>query len=93
MPLISRHALAQGDRYVKFEWNAAIRRAQYRYQYEAFILPVIIDDTSSENPLIPEPFRSKQSVRLPDGIPTPQFLDRVRDLYRRFRKTAVAGAP
>jgi hypothetical protein len=93
MPLISKHTLAQGERYVKFEWNAAIRRAQYRYQYEAFILPVIIDDTSSENPLIPEPFRSKQSVRLPDGIPTPQFLDRVRDLYRKFRKTAVAGAP
>jgi hypothetical protein len=92
MPLISKRALAEGDRYVKVEWNAAIQRAGYRYQHEKFILPVIIDETDPENDAIPEAFRSKQSVRLPGGVPTQQFLDRVRDLYRKFRKMAVAGA-
>jgi hypothetical protein len=92
MPLISRDALVQGERYVKVEWNAAIRRAEYRHKHEIFIVPVIIDDTDPDDLAIPKSFRSAQWIHLPEGIPTDGFLSRVRDLYRRFHKSPGRAA-
>jgi TolB-like protein/Tfp pilus assembly protein PilF len=43
-----------------------------------FLLPVCIDDTREKGAQVPESFLEVQWTRLPDGEPTPQFVELVR---------------
>ena len=56
----------------------------------AFLLPIVIDDTSIDNPELPPQFRAVQWKPLPGGVPTGDFVERVRQLYRRHQ-AALAG--
>jgi hypothetical protein len=46
-----------------------------------FILPVCIDDTPESEALVPEQFKSLHIVRMPDGEPAPEFLQRIQGLF------------
>ena len=45
-----------------------------------FIVPVVIDATAEARAIVPEEFMRVQWTRLPDGLPTPQFIEQVRRL-------------
>jgi hypothetical protein len=95
MPIISRHVLTPGRRFFRREWEQALELFKESPAYfcakDVFMLPVAIDSTPPESDRIPQGFRKPQWWRLPDGAPTPEFVERVKDLHRRCQQER-AGA-
>lgn len=86
VPVISRTTLDESHRrdYFWREWMAADELARGMAPDEPFLLPVVIDDTPSGGTVLPDRFRQRQWTPLPGGQATPQFVQSVRDLYRRI---------
>jgi len=88
VPVISRQTLTSDRRYFRAEWNLALEEAK-RASFSAeqvFLFPVVIDDTSIDEPALPEGFRQVQWKSLPAGEPTPDFVSRVQSLHRQYLK-------
>ena len=83
IPLISRHSHARDEGYFRLEWKLAIDRSHLIAADRAFLLPVVIDDTSELDDRIPERFRDVQWIRLADGTPPTGFVERVAGLLAR----------
>jgi len=94
VPVISRRTLAPGRRFFRVEWNLAIDEAQMASfsDEQAFLLPVVIDDMTTDEADVPPKFRSIQWQPLPAGQPTPEFVSRVQQLYRRYQKSRAPTA-
>lgn len=88
VPVISRQTLTPDRRFFRKEWNLALEEAQMVSfsTDEAFLLPVVIDDTNIDHPALPEKFRAAQWKSLPQGEPTPDFVLLVRQLYRKYQE-------
>ena len=89
IPLISRHSHARDEGYFRLEWKLAIDRSHLIAADRAFLVPVVIDNTSETDDRIPERFRDVQWIRIPDGAPPTGFVERVASLLSR----TVAGDP
>jgi hypothetical protein len=76
-------------RYFWHEWNAADERARGMAPGEPFILPVGIDELDPYRADVPERFERANWTRLPGGVPTPDFVDRVLRLYRDLNERAA----
>jgi hypothetical protein len=94
IPVISRQTLTPERRFFRVEWNLALEEAQMASfsHEEAFLLPVVVDDTAATEPAIPDDFRRVQWTTLPGGHATPEFVSRVQALYRKYQKSRAAGA-
>jgi hypothetical protein len=88
VPVISRHTLTVDRRFFRAEWRLALEEAQQASfsNEESFLLPVVTDDTQAGHEGVPAAFRSVQWERLIDGKVSPNFISRVRDLFRRYQK-------
>ena len=93
VPVISQQTLTPDRRFFRIEWNLALEEAQMASfsSEEAFLLPVVIDDTPRDHPALPAKFKAIQWMSLPGGEPSPDFVDRVKQLYRK-RQLARSGA-
>jgi TIR domain/SIR2-like domain len=93
VPVISQQTLTPNRRFFRVEWNLALEEAQMASfsSEEAFLLPVLIDSTPVDHPALPEKFHKLQAASFPGGEPTPAFVDRVRQLYRRHQLTRVSA--
>ena len=93
VPIISQQTLTPERRFFRVEWNLALEEAQMAsYDSDsAFLLPVVIDGTPIDHPALPAKFRTIQTTSLPGGNSTPEFVERVKQLYRK-RQLARAGA-
>lgn len=80
IPVISAHTNARAEGYFRGEWNLATRRLLNMAQDAPFLLPVVIDNTREAEARVPEEFLRAQWTRLPDGMATPAFTMRVRQL-------------
>jgi len=91
VPVISRQTLAPGRRFFRIEWNLAVEEAKMASfsDEDAFLLPVVIDDLTTQEADVPEKFRSIQWQSLHEGQPTPEFVSRVQQLYRRYQSRAM----
>jgi TolB-like protein len=69
MPLISAQTEARHEGYFRREWRLAVERTLDMADDHAFLLPVVIDDTSQSGARVPEKFLSIQWVRAPGGQP------------------------
>jgi TolB-like protein len=69
MPLISAQTEARHEGYFRREWRLAVERTLDMADDHAFLLPVVIDDTSQAGARVPEKFLSVQWVRAPGGQP------------------------
>lgn len=67
MPLISAQTEARHEGYFRREWRLAVERTLDMADDHAFLLPVVIDDTSQAGARVPEKFLSIQWVRAPGG--------------------------
>jgi hypothetical protein len=91
LPVISRQTLSEENRrrYFWREWNDADDFARGMAPGEAFIVPVVIDDTRIDRASLPDSFQRAQGASLPDGNVTSdaaELLVRlVRDFHRRQR--------
>lgn len=91
VPVISRSTLTPKARYFRDEWNEALEQAAKMPRNRRFLIPVAIDETSERHEALPEDLRESQWARLPEGRPTPEFVQRVVRLYRDYQKL-LAGA-
>jgi TolB-like protein len=69
MPVISAQTEARHEGYFRREWRLAVERTLDMADDHAFLLPVVIDDTSQSGARVPEKFLSVQWVRVPGGQP------------------------
>ena len=67
MPLISSQTEARAEGYFRREWRLAVERTLDMADDHAFLLPVVLDDTSQSGARVPEKFLSIQWVRVPGG--------------------------
>ena len=69
MPLVSAQTEARHEGYFRREWRLAVERTLDMADDHAFLLPVVIDETSQSGARVPEKFLSVQWVRVPGGKP------------------------
>jgi len=89
VPIISANTQARLEGYFRREWKLAIARTFDMAEEKAFLLPVVIDDTSPLQASVPEQFRSVHWTRLPAGEVPPAFVARIAQLL----STAEPGRP
>jgi hypothetical protein len=92
IPVISNNTVTDQRQYVFKEWNLALEEALRASSQAVFLLPVIIDNTPIDHPVLDPKFRTRQVTSLPDGNPTPGWLQTVKQLYRNYLKAKTAGA-
>ena len=71
MPLISAQTEARPEGYFRREWRLGVERTLDMADDHAFLLPVVIDDTTEAGARVPERFLSVHWLRVPGGRPTP----------------------
>ncbi len=77
VPVISRNTHDRDEGYFRLEWKLAVDRCHLMAADKAFLLPVVIDDTRDDDERVPERFREVQWTRLPGGVTTAAFVERV----------------
>lgn len=80
VPVISAVTQARAEGYFRLEWKLAVDRSHLIAEDKAFLLPVIIDDTTEAAARVPERFREVQWTRLPGGATPTEFAERVKSL-------------
>ena len=80
LPIISANTESRLEGYFRREWNLAAARMLDMADHQAFLLPIIIDDTSEANAHVPDKFRERQWVRLTDGQALAALVKRVDQL-------------
>jgi len=93
VPVISRHTLTETPRFFRREWNEALDLAPLFPPNRPFILPVAIDDVAASEEALPELFRGLHWTRLPAGRTDEPFVERLRDLYRKYQQQERGGQP
>lgn len=83
-----------GRRFFRVEWNLAVNEANMASFADdaAFLLPVVIDDLRNDLADVPDKFRAIQWQPAPAGVPTPAFVSRVQELFRKYQKAKTLDA-
>ncbi|MGO9037939.1 MAG: TIR domain-containing protein [Steroidobacteraceae bacterium] len=89
VPIISANSQSRKEGYFRREWKLAADRTNDMAEGIAFLLPVVIDDTSDTEALVPEKFREVQWTRLPGGGNADAFVEHV---HRLLSPEATAPA-
>ncbi len=97
LPVISHTTHDRVEGYFRLEWKLGIDRSHLISADQAFLLPVVIDDTRDDDERVPERFREVQWTRLPGGVTPAAFVERVRrllsgELSQEPTRTASAAA-
>jgi TolB-like protein len=80
VPVISATTNSRSEGYFRLEWKLAVERSHLMADDQAFIVPVVIDDTGDADARVPDAFRSRQWTHLPGGETPPAFVEQVRIL-------------
>jgi TolB-like protein/tetratricopeptide (TPR) repeat protein len=80
VPVISGHTQVRLEGYFRREWKLAIDRTHDMAEQKPFLVPVVIDGTSEQEAIVPDPFRSVQWTRLPAGQTSAEFVRRIGQL-------------
>jgi TolB-like protein/Flp pilus assembly protein TadD len=80
LPIISENTRARDEGYFRLEWKLAVDRCHLMATDKTFLLPVVIDDTREDDERVPERFRDVQWTRLPDGVTSAAFVERLQRL-------------
>ena len=92
VPVLSRETLTEGRREFRFEWDKARLERQKARRDLPFLLPVVIDDVPLGSAGFPPEFNDPHACFWGEGPVDPQFILRLRELYRGFHKT-TEGPP
>ncbi len=80
IPIISHNTHDRAEGYFRLEWKLGVDRSHLISADQAFLLPVVIDETRDDDERVPERFREVQWTRLPGGATSQAFVERVRRL-------------
>lgn len=89
VPVISATTQARHEGYFRREWKLAVERAGDMAAGVPFLVPVVIDDTTETEALVPEEFMRLQWSRLPGALPTPAFVSQIKHLLVSPRKPVL----
>jgi TolB-like protein/Flp pilus assembly protein TadD len=89
IPIISAHSQARLEGYFRREWKLAVDRTHDMAEEKAFLVPVVIDDTSERVASVPDKFRDVQWTHLLEGAVPPAFIERL----KRLLSGEVPAAP
>jgi len=78
--LVSANTNARSEGYFRREWNLAVHRMMDMADDQPFLLPVLIDDTPEPAARVPDRFRERHWVMLPQSEVTAEFVERVAGL-------------
>ncbi|HEY0745691.1 MAG TPA: TIR domain-containing protein [Steroidobacteraceae bacterium] len=90
VPVISATTQDRAEGYFRREWKMAVERTNDISDRVAFLVPVVIDDTTDRDADVPEAFRNVQWTRLPDAVTPSEFVERIAGL---MGTTATKVAP
>src|ERR1700730_15714174 len=93
IPIISSHTQGRAEGYFRLEWKLAIDRSHLMAQDRPFLIPVVIDDTLEGDQRVPDKFNEVQWTRLPHGVTTPAFVDRMARLLGQATGSTISPAP
>ena len=93
VPMISASTNARSEGYFRLEWKLAVDRSHLMATERAFLLPVVIDDTSEALALVPDKFREVQWTNLRAGEVPASFVERVSRLLSADEKVAPSAVP
>jgi hypothetical protein len=68
IPVISNKTQARGEGYFRLEWKLAVDRSHLMSTDQAFLVPVVIDDTNDAVARVPDRFREVQWTRLSGSL-------------------------
>jgi len=88
LPIISASTQARAEGYFRLEWRLADQRTHLMGRSRAFLVPICVDTTPEKDADVPDSFSAVQWTRLPEGMPTAEFVARV----GRLLKQPAAGA-
>jgi TolB-like protein/Tfp pilus assembly protein PilF len=77
VPIISARTQARLEGYFRREWKMAVDRTHDMAARVAFLIPVVIDETTDREAEVPDDFRKVQWTRLPDGATPAAFAERI----------------
>jgi TIR domain/SIR2-like domain len=81
LPVISQHTQKWlHDAYFRAEWNYADGIARRSDPSSTFIVPICVDDITSEEAAVPKTFRQKEFAYAPNGVPPESLVERLREL-------------
>jgi TolB-like protein len=93
LPVISATTQARREAFFRLEWNLADERTRQMAAGMPFLLPVAIDDTPEAEAIVPDSFLRVQWLRLPRGVPSTGFVERVRALLAERRQPPASSVP
>jgi TolB-like protein/tetratricopeptide (TPR) repeat protein len=80
VPIVSANTEARVEGYFRREWKLAVDRTHDLSERIAFLVPIVIDSTPETKADVPDAFRHVQWTRLPGGVTSAAFVERVRRL-------------
>jgi TolB-like protein/tetratricopeptide (TPR) repeat protein len=92
MPIVSANAEARVEGYFRREWKLAVDRTHDLSERVAFLVPIVIDSTPEAKADVPDAFRHVQWTRLPGGIASSAFVERIRGLITPVPSSALPTA-
>jgi TolB-like protein len=94
LAIVSEHTQARPEGYFRREWKLAVERTHDMAAGMTFVVPVVVDGTSETEAVAPDEFMRVQWTRLSGALPTPEFVEQVKNLLGQRRKpTLTAGRP
>jgi len=82
IPVVSAATQRRHEAYFRREWSYAIDRTRNMADGALFVLPVTIDATTAVEALVPDRFKALHFTQLQDGVVTPEFAQRLKDVTR-----------
>ena len=92
VPIISASTNARSEGYFRLEWRLAVERSHLMADDQAFLLPVLIDDTPEASARVPDRFRERQWSRLAHGIAPTAFVEHVVQLLTGVATSTAVDA-
>jgi len=93
IPVISNHMHERREGYFRLEWKLAVDRSNLISATQAFLIPVVIDDTREDDEEVPGKIREVHWTRLEGGQVPAAFIAQVRRLLecgsRRARPSDI----
>jgi len=94
VPIISRNTEERGKGYFRLEWKLAVEQTHLLMEGVPYLIPVVVDDTPDSAASVPGEFRRVQWTRMAGGLPSQQFVDRMKLLLEGpGGPKGPAGAP
>ncbi len=91
--LITDNTDARSEGYFRLEWKLAVDRSHLMADDQAFLLPVLLGDRQEASARVPDAFRTRQWLQLPDPSALANLVARVQQLLAARNAPPAEATP